>query len=82
MGGKGFLCFLVASIIYLVRGNAWVAFSATACQQGLLYGDITSGLPNDIIMDIHQMGHGQMVTSGLPVMSWAMTSHPGDKVRT
>ncbi len=47
---------MVASIIYLVRDTAWDAFGVTACQQGLLYSDVTSGLPNDVIIDVHPDG--------------------------
>jgi len=55
-GLRGFCVFLVASVIYLVRGTAWGAFGATALQQVFLYGDITSGLPDDVIIDNHTDG--------------------------
>jgi len=48
--------FLVSSMVYLGRGTAVVAFGATARQQGLLYGDVTSGLPNDVIIDVQPNG--------------------------
>jgi len=58
MGGglRGFCGFLVASVIYLVRGTAWGTFGATTLQQFFLYGDITSGLPDDVIIDDHTDG--------------------------
>jgi len=43
--------FLVASVIYLVRNTAWGAFGVAAQKQVFLYGDITSRLPDDIIID-------------------------------
>jgi len=58
------------------KDTTWVACGATARQQGLSCGDVTSGLPNDVIIDVDLSGHGQMVTSGLPndVMGRDVTS--------
>jgi len=57
MGVKGFLWFfVVASVIYLVRGAALGAIGSTALRQVILYGDVTSGLPDDVIIDAHTDG--------------------------
>jgi len=50
------MVFLVASIIYLVWDTAWGAFGATALKQVFLCGDVTSRLPNDVIIDAHTDG--------------------------
>jgi len=55
-GLRGFCGFLVASVIYLVRGTTWGAFGVTALQHIFLCSDVTSGLPDDIIIDAHTDG--------------------------
>jgi len=46
----------VASIILLVSGAALGDVGSTALRHVFLCGDITSGLPNDIIIDAHTDG--------------------------
>jgi len=64
-GLRGFCGFcLVASVIRLVSGAALGDVGSTALRQVFLCRDVTSGLPNDVIIDAHTTGHGQTVTSG------------------
>ncbi len=75
-GGRGFCGFLVASVIYLVQGYCLGGIRCDRCQHGLSCSDITSGLPDDVIIDVNILGHGQTVTSRLPydVMGYDVTS--------